>query len=258
MDEERRKKLKEALKNDETFLDFLKLEAQSNDYRKIKKRLDKGPHPTSEMLYDYVLNWTDEIDDEKIMDHIAFCPICSKEVLAIMKIENDLERDILKWVNQRPLLERLKNLVSSLSMPVYSFPAGSHATRGEAELSAKTQYTIKESIVFCVPIDSDGYLVILHYDESKNVSMVFPTRSQDNTFVRAGTEKKISGTVTGPYGKQNFKVIWTSRPLIEPDEIDFSDEEDIERAINAFLDALAELNEGEWIETEYVFEVLED
>ena len=122
----------------------------------------------------------------------------------------------------------------------------------------RAQYTIKESIVFCVPIDSDGYLVILHYDESENVSMVFPTRSQDNTFVRAGTEKKISGTVTGPYGKQNFKVIWTSRPLIEPDEIDFSDEEDIERAINAFLDALAELNEGEWIETDYVFEVLED
>ena len=112
---------------------------------------------------------------------------------------------------------------------------------------------IKESIVFCVPIDSDGYLVILHYDESENVSMVFPTRSQDNTYVRAGTEKKISGTVTGPYGKQNFKVIWTSRPLIEPDEIDFSDEEDIERAINAFLDALAELNEGEWIETDVCF-----
>jgi hypothetical protein len=45
--------------------------------------------------------------------------------------------------------------------------------------------------------------------------------------------------------------------LIEPKKINFSDEEDIERAINEFLDALAELREGEWIETDYGFEVTE-
>ena len=97
----KRKKLKEALKSDESFLEFLKQGAESDDYQKLKERVEKGPHPTREMLYDYVLNWTDQTDDEKIMDHIAFCPVCSKEVLSIMKIEHELEEDMLDWVNQQ-------------------------------------------------------------------------------------------------------------------------------------------------------------
>jgi len=257
MDKEKGKKLKEALKSNEIFLEFLKKDAESDDFQKLKESLEKGPHPTREMLYDYVLNWTEEIDDEKVMDHIGFCSICSKEVLSIMKIEQELEDDMLDWVNQRPLIERLKKLVSSLSFPVYSFTADSLATRREAAGKEKNQYAIEESIVFCVPITSDGYLVILHYDESENVRLIFPASSQDSIFVRGGSEKKISGRVTAPAGKQNFKVIWTSHQLMEPAKINFRDEEDIERTINEFLDALAELNEGEWIETDYGFEVTE-
>jgi len=257
MDEDRMKMLKEALKSDESFLEFLKQGAESDDYQKLKKRVEKGPHPTSEMLYDYVLNWTDEADDEKIMDHIAFCPVCSKEVLSIMKIEHELEDDMLDWANQQTLIEKLKLLVSSFSMPVYSFAADGLATRGEAAGTDKIQYTIDESIVFCVPISSDGHLVILHYDESEKVSLVFPAGSGDSTFVRGGSEKKISGTVTGPAGKQNFKVIWTSPKLMDPEKINFDSEEDIERAIDEFLDALAGLEEGKWMETEYGFEVKE-
>jgi hypothetical protein len=257
MDKEKGEKLKEALKSNESFLKFLKQDAESNDYQKLKESVGKGPHPTSEMLYDYVLNWTDRTDDEKIMDHIAFCPVCSKEVLSIMKIEHELEDDMLDWVNQQPLIERLKNLVSSLSFPVYSFAADGLATRGEAAGAEKNQYAIEDSIVFCVPIKSDGHLVILHYDESEKVRLIFPASSQDSIFVRGGSEKKISGRVTAPAGKQNFKVIWTSNQLIEPAKINFRNEEDMERTINEFLDVLAELNEGEWIETNYGFEVTE-
>jgi hypothetical protein len=189
------------------------------------------------------------------MDHIAFCPVCSKEVLSIMKIEHELEDDLLDWVNQVPLIEKLKQLVSSLSIPVYSFAADGLATRGEAAETEKNQYAIDDSIVFCVPITSDGHLVILHYDESEKVSLVYPAGSGDSTFVRGESEKKISGTVTGPAGKQNFKVIWTSQQLMDPEKINFNIEEDIEHAINEFLDALAELEEEQWIETDYGFDV---
>lgn len=257
MDEEKMKMLKEALKSDESFLEFLKRGAESDDYQKLKKRVEKGPHPTREMLYDYVLNWTDQTDEEKIMDHIAFCPVCSKEVLSIMKIENELDEDMLDWVNQQTLIEKLKQLVSSFSIPVYSFAADGLATRGEAAETDEIQYVIDESIVFCAPIASDGHLVILHYDESEKLSLVFPSDSEDNTFVRGGSEKKISGTVTGPVGKQNFKVIWTSQRLMEPEKINFDSEEDIECAISEFLDALAGLEEGQWMETDHGFEVTE-
>jgi len=257
MDEEKIKMLKEALKSNESFLEFLKQGAESDDYQRLKESVEKGPHPTREMLYDYVLNWTDQTDDESIMDHMAFCSVCSKEVLSIMKIEHELEDDMLDWVNQLPLIEKLKQLVSSLSIPVYSFAADGLATRGEAAKTEKNQYAVDDSIVFCVPITSDGHLVILHYDESEKVSLVYPAGSGDNTFVRGESEKKISGTVTGPVGKQNFKVIWTSRQLIDPAKINFNNEEDIERAINEFLDALAELEGEQWIETDYGFEVTE-
>lgn len=257
MDEEKMKMLKEALKSDESFLEFLKQGAESDDYQKLKKRVEKGPHPTREMLYDYVLNWTDQTDEEKIMDHIAFCPVCSKEVLSIMKIENELDEDMLEWANQKTLIEKLKQLASNFSIPVYSFAADGLATRGEAAEADEIQYVIDESIVFCAPIASDGHLVILHYDESEKLSLVFPSSSGDNTFVRGGSEKKISGTVTGPVGKQNFKVIWTSQRLMEPKKINYDSEEDIERAINEFLDALAGLEEGQWMETDHGFDVTE-
>lgn len=257
MDEEKGKKLKEALKSNKGFLEFLKQEAESGEYQKLKERIEKGPHPTREMLYDYVLNWTEEIDDEKIMDHIGFCSICSKEVLSIMKIEQELEEDMLDWANKQPLIQRLKNLVSSLSLPVYGFTADSLVTRVDTAEKEKRPYAIGESMVFCVPVTSDGYLVILHYDEGEKVKMVFPTGPQDDTFVSGGSEKKISGRITGPSGKQFFKVIWTSRKLVDPEKINFPDDEDVENAISNFLEALDELGDGEWIETAYGIEVTE-
>ena len=257
MDEKKGEKLKKALKSDESFLEFLKQGAESDDYQKSKERVEKGPHPTREMLYDYVLNWTAQTEDEKIMDHIAFCPVCSKEVLSIMKIENELDEDMLDWADQQTLIKKLKQLASNFSIPVYSFAADGLATRGEAAETDEIQYVIDESIVFCAPIASDGHLVILHYDESEKLSLMFPSDSGDNTFVRGGSEKKISGTVTGPVGKQNFKVIWTFQQLMEPEKINFDSEEDIERAINEFLDALAGLEEGQWMETDHGFDVTE-
>jgi len=258
MDEEKGKKMKEALKSNESFLEFLKQSAESDDYQKLRDRIEKEPHPTREMLYDYVLNWTENIDDEKIMDHIGFCSNCSKEVLNIMKIEQDLEEDMLDWVNKQPLIQRLKNLVSSISLPVYGFPADSLVTRTKTSGEEKKLYAVGESMVLCVPLTSDGYLVILHYDEDEKVTMVFPAGPQDDNFVSGGSEKKISGRITGPTGKQFFKAIWTSQKLVDPKKINFQDDEGVEHAINKFLDALDEVNEGEWIEMAYDIEVTED
>jgi len=257
MDERKGKKLKEALKSNKAFAEFLKREAESGEYQKLKERVEKGLHPTREMLYDYVLNWTKEIDDENIMDHIGFCSICSKEVLSIMKIEQELEEDMLEWANKQPLIQRLKNLVSSLSLPVYGFAPDISATRAETAEEEKAQYAIGESMVFCVPVISDGYLVILHYDENGKIGMVFPTGSQDDTFVSGGGEKKISGKITGPSGKQYFKVIWTSQRLLDPKKINFHDDEDVEHSISKFLDALDEFGDGEWVETDYCIEATE-
>ena len=254
MDKGKEKRLKEALKTNESFLQLVKREVESGRHQELKERVEKGPHPTRQMLYDYVLNRTEERDDEEIMNHIAFCSICSKEILSIMKIEEDLEQDMLHWANKKPLIQRLKDLVTNLSLPVYAFAPDSLATRGEAT-GTERQYAPGDSMVFCVSIISDGYLVILHYDEKDKISLVFPAASQDDTFVQGGIEKRLPGTITGPPGRQFLKVIWTSQKLLDPGEIDFHDDEDVEDSISAFLDSLNELGTGEWIETRYDIEV---
>ena len=251
MDQGKQKRLKEAFKSNESFLELLKREAESGGHQELK-----GSHPTKEMLYDYVLNWTEGADDENIMAHIGSCSICSKEVLSIMKIEQELEDGMLDWANKQPLVQRLKNLVSSLSLPVYGFATESLATRAEAS-EKKREYTVGESMVLCVPVASDGYLVILHYDADGRISMVFPSGPKDDNFLRGGSEKKLSGKITGPPGKQFFKVIWTSRKLLDPAAIDFNDGDSVDRSVETLLDALDGSDTGEWIETGYDIDVRE-
>jgi len=251
MEEGKGKRLKDALNSNESFLEFLKREAESGAHQELK-----GPHPTREMLYDYVLNWTEDMDDEKIMAHIGSCSICSKEVLSIMKIEQELEDGMLEWANKEPLVQRLKNLVSSLSLPVYGFPTGSLSTRAEAS-EKEREYAVGDSMVLCVPVASDGYLVVLNYDADGRISMVFPTGPMDDNFVRGRTEKKISGRITGPPGKQFFKVIWTSKKLLDPATIDFNDDESVELSVETLLDSLDGSETGDWIETGYDIVVME-
>jgi len=87
--------LKEALRNDGNFLAFLAQEARSDEYRKLKKKA----HPTKKMLYDYVLGWLDKKDAMKIRNHFSFCGSCADEVLRIMRIEDDLKKKSVDWVN---------------------------------------------------------------------------------------------------------------------------------------------------------------
>ena len=60
----------------------------------------REPHPTGEMLYNYVLDWTSQEDKEVIMRHIASCDFCLEEVLNIRRIEKELKEDLLEWANK--------------------------------------------------------------------------------------------------------------------------------------------------------------
>ena len=63
------------------------------------------------------------------MEHIAICPQCSQEILDIMEIERKLDEDLLAWVDEISLMQKIKNLISELSLPVYSIPVGALVTR---------------------------------------------------------------------------------------------------------------------------------
>ncbi len=111
--EKKRIDLKEALNNNEDFMAFLEQEARSDEHQRLKKNVEKGPHPTGEMLYDYVLGLMDHKKSRVIRDHISLCGPCAREVLRIRLIEDELEEELLDWVNKLPFMERLKIFVSA-------------------------------------------------------------------------------------------------------------------------------------------------
>ncbi len=111
--EKKRIRLKDALETNEGFLAFLKQEANSDEYRELRRRAEQGSHPSEEMLHDYV---TDCLSDEEarfLRDHISFCGECAKETLRIRMVEERLERDLVDRFNTPPFLERLKNFFLS-------------------------------------------------------------------------------------------------------------------------------------------------
>ena len=256
MENGNRVKFIKALESNDKLLDFIKEQASSGDYSKNAIGISKGPHPTKENLYEYVLNWSDKKIETLIMEHIAICPRCSQEILDIMEIERELNEDLVAWAEKISLTQKIKNLISELSLPVYGIPVGTVVTRSTTDYDTK-QYSIGDSFVFCIPVVSDGYLVILHYDEMDNVSLIFPLNTKDDAFVRKGSEKKISGKVTGPTGKQFFKVFWTTKNVLNTDNIDFKNENSIENMISDYIDSLTELNESDWCETIYEYEVIQ-
>jgi len=258
MTKEKSMALKEALKNDDNFLAFLRHEAETGQYEKMKEVTKREPHPTGEMLYNYVLGLTSEEDKEVIMRHIAYCDFCLEEVLNIRRIEKELNEDLLEWANKPPLFDRLKELTSSLSFPVWAFDFD--IVRGDTRPKEKekeiSQYAKGDRISFCIKVPSDGHLAVFHYDAAGRIRCVFPHNSNDSTFVSGGNEKRIVGKITEPLGSQSFKVIWSSRQLLYPQKIDFDNENEIERTMEKFFDSLAELHKTDWREASYEFEVI--
>jgi hypothetical protein len=256
MENEKNDKFIKALKSNDSLLEFIKEQSMSGGLEKKAIDTVRGSHPSKEMLYDYVLNWGDKKIESLIMEHIAICPQCGQEVLNIMEIERELDEDLLKWADQIPLTQKIKKLISSVSLSVYSFPVDALATRSEGKIDVK-KYSIGDSIVFCIPVVADGYLVVLQYDTNEEISLISPLNSEDDGFIHGGNEKRISGKVTGPIGKQYFKVFWSAKNVLETEFIDFKNKDSVEEALNSYFDALKELKDDDWIETVYEYEVVE-
>ncbi len=88
---------KDLFRRDEGFLDHLGREARSERFRNFHQRVEQGPHPTDELLYEYVWGGLDEQDAGMIRVHIAFCGICAEEVLRLRLVEEELEEKLLTW-----------------------------------------------------------------------------------------------------------------------------------------------------------------
>jgi hypothetical protein len=256
MNSDKENNLKKALKNNDSFIEYIKKQATTSDYYEKKKEAEQGPHPSSELLYDFVLNWADVKIESTIMDHIAYCSICSRQILEIMEIESEIDNEIFSLSDNLSVSERIRNIISNFSLPVFSFPEGAAATRSAIE-NVKPKYKVNESVVLNIPILSDGYLVVIHFDDSEKISLIYPSDKKDDGFVEKGSEKKISGVVTEPYGKQYFKIFWSAQKIFDQNLLDLQNPSSVEIAIDRFITEVDFLDENEWNETIHEFEVIE-
>ena len=90
---------KNVFQNDGDFLTLLAQEARSDNYQEAIRNIEQGPHPTDEMLYDYVWGELDRQEARIIRIHIAFCEICAEEVLRLRLVEEELEEKVLDWMS---------------------------------------------------------------------------------------------------------------------------------------------------------------
>jgi len=259
-----------AFQSKENFLSFLKQEAQSTEFERKIKMVEKGSHPREDELYDYILGDLDEERSRAITNHILFCKYCAKEASTIMRIESETDEELLEATEKPPLLARLKKLKGKLQglvetsiMAVQGFPLlpdsayarGGHKKRGQQA----DRYHINDPIRFTVSIPHDGYLVAFNYDDTKGVEIIFPYNSDMKTKVSAGSKKNIDGIVEGPPGKQFLKAIWTSRNLLKDlSAEDFDDKSRMEHRLKDFFDILDCLDEKEWTAITYEYEVVEE
>lgn len=84
---------------------FLEDKLQSD--QKLKKRAGAGPHPTDDMLFDYILGWMDETDSEMMDIHFLLCKTCAEDVSKIRRIDTELDQKLLDWANSPPKKNQL-------------------------------------------------------------------------------------------------------------------------------------------------------
>jgi hypothetical protein len=93
-------RLHDAVQQDTDFLRFIAQKARASAFRAHRQHIEKGPHPTKEMLLDYV--W-DTLDSEKkgiLRTHLAGCSQCSHLANRLGTIRRDAEEALGAWADE--------------------------------------------------------------------------------------------------------------------------------------------------------------
>lgn len=74
---------------------------QTDSFKKWKKLLEDGPHPTPEILFDYAIGNLPDSKRDECFEHIAHCLKCTDEVYSIRDKERKLERFIENGLTEK-------------------------------------------------------------------------------------------------------------------------------------------------------------
>jgi hypothetical protein len=155
----------------------------------------------------------------------------------------------LASLTENAIMGELGNGVSNLIDPLRG-----PGTRERQKIKRST-FKVGDPLLFSVSIPADGHLIVFHYNGTDRLALVFPSNSGQDSAVSTGEIKRIPGHVNGPAGQQFLKAIWTIDPLINPNDIHFSDQDSIEKALEDCFERLGKLKPDQWREVLCEFEV---
>lgn len=88
---------REAFQRNEDFVAFV---LRHEEFPEAKHTLEAGPHPSDEMLYDYVSEALSEAEASIVSEHLYYCGVCAEEVSRIRQFEKDVNAALWKQVNR--------------------------------------------------------------------------------------------------------------------------------------------------------------
>jgi hypothetical protein len=249
--------LNDALQDTDTFLDFIRTAAHSKEFGKALQQAGRGPHPSAEMLYEYVLGSLSRDAESAIMDHSLLCPACSEKISELMRFDDGLDASIAALA-EVSLAQKLKNLVSGLLLPLDTFLPCAEATRGSLKRGKKLprRYRIGDKLQFYVVVPDRGYLLIMHYDCAGTVRLVYPDKLAESSAVAKGARIPINGEVSGPPGTHGLKAVWSRRKLFDFKDVDFTDEAQVVPALEKIVKKLSGLQPHAFRHAEYEYKVI--
>jgi len=237
---------------------------ETKSFRKWKKHLEDGPHPSQEILFDYAVENLPEAKRGELFEHIAHCLRCTEEVYSIRTKSRDFARFIEAGQTERlNWREVVSGLVSTGKIFIKSLRGQKpRVTRAETIpslgiMKAKRQlgttrqpvealrFHPGEVVSLDVEVPEDGYLTAFMYSESQPMTLVFPSASNDDTFISARDGKKLVLKAPDLSAQLAVKAIWTAKKIIDPSAFDFEGPM-ADRDLQAFVHELSRLEKEEW------------
>lgn len=214
---------------------------EGDSFKRWKKELEDGPHPSREILVDYANKSLDESARTELFEHISHCSRCSQEVYAIRsktrKLEKIAGQDGFQLRNWRQFLTNIDSpnrIVISPASPNESLYVGPKKTTSDSIHDARPILQVSSSpcdefffwpskqISVKIEIPQDGYLIAFAYTNPASIRLVFPASKKDCTLISYQLEKTL---VLSHQSRRNsffLKAIWTSKKLLDFSTADYN------------------------------------
>jgi hypothetical protein len=261
MNEDERKWLESQLREFGSIPAFLEVLAltEPKELTDLRERIENGnDHPSHEDLHDYVISYREGIQESQILEHVAFCGKCLRQILEFTRLENQLAENITERHEKITLIEKLKYTIGRRLESISFMPMIHSPVRSQTSETKIRTYARGMDAVLSITIPRKGYIFALQCCENtEEINMIFPSDPNLMSQFDEGEEIKITGPINGPNGSHFLKAYWIRRldsEIIK--RIGSPNRNQRESGVNALISFLSGMNPEDWMSANIEYEVI--